>query len=129
MAYEDFKDLTKKTTSEKILLDKELNIGKIPKYDGYQRGLASIVYKFFDKKSSGSGINIENILNKDGKSVATERFIRSLNNKIHTYMTSISKNAYIDKLDFIASKYNNTYHKTIKMKPVDIKLNIYINTK
>ena len=128
MAYEDFKDLTKKTTSEKILLDKELNIGKIPKYDGYQRGLASIVYKFFDKKSSGSGINIENILNKDGKSVATERFIRSLNNKIHTYMTSISKNAYIDKLDFIASKYNNTY-KTIKMKPVDIKLNIYINTK
>ena len=129
MAYEDFKDLTKKTTSEKIFLDKELNIGKIPKYDGYQRGLASIVYKFFDKKSSGSGINIENILNKDGKSVATERFIRSLNNKIHTYMTSISKNAYIDKLDFIASKYNNTYHKTIKMKPVDIKLNIYINTK
>ena len=42
------------------------------------------------------------------------------------YMTSISKNVYIDKLDDIVNKYNNTYHKTIKMKPVDVKSKIYV---
>ena len=47
MAYGDFKDLTRRTTSDKILPDKELNIAKNPKYDGYQRGLASMVYKFW----------------------------------------------------------------------------------
>ena len=54
MAYEDFKDLTKRTAADKILRDKAFNIAKNYKYDGYQRGLASIVYNFFDKKSSGS---------------------------------------------------------------------------
>ena len=55
MAYGDFKDLKRRTASDKILRDKAFNIAKNPKYDGYQRGLASMVYKFFDKKSSGSG--------------------------------------------------------------------------
>ena len=64
MAYGDFKDLTKRTTSNKILRDKVFNIAKNPKYDGYQRGLASMVYKFFDKKTSGSGIKNENISNQ-----------------------------------------------------------------
>ena len=50
------------------------------------------------------------------KSVVTERFIRTLRNKIYKYMTSISKNVYIDKLDDIVNKYNNAYHSTIKMK-------------
>ena len=63
----------------------------------------------------------------EGKSVAVERFIRTLNNKIYKYMTSISKNVYIDKLDDIVNEYNNTYHKTIKMKPIDVKDNTYIN--
>ena len=58
MAYGDFKDLKRRTVSDKILRDKEFNVAKNPKYDGYQRGLASIVYKFFDKKSAGSGVNI-----------------------------------------------------------------------
>ena len=58
MAYGDFKDLKRRTASDKILRDKAFNIGKIPKYDGYQRGLASMVYKYFDKKSAGSGVNI-----------------------------------------------------------------------
>ena len=57
MAYEDFKDLARRTTSDKVLRDKAFNIAKNPKYDGYQRGFASMVYKFFDKKSAGSGIN------------------------------------------------------------------------
>ena len=57
MAYGDFKDL-KKTASNKILRDKAFNIAKNHTYDGYQRGLASMVYKFFDKNSEGSGVNI-----------------------------------------------------------------------
>ena len=52
MAYGDFKDLARRTASDKVLRDKAFNIVKNPKYDGYQRGLASVVYKFFDKKST-----------------------------------------------------------------------------
>ena len=63
----------------------------------------------------------------EGKSVVAERFIRTLKNKIYKYMTSISKNVYIDKLDDIVNEYNNTYHRTIKMKPVDVKDNTYID--
>ena len=53
------KDLAKKTQSDKVLRDKAFKIASDPKYDGYQRGLASMVYKFFDKKSSGSGVDAE----------------------------------------------------------------------
>ena len=62
MAYSKSKDLTKRTLSEKVLRDEAFKIASDPKYDGYQRGLASMVYRFFDKKSaslnksSGSGI-------------------------------------------------------------------------
>ena len=67
MAYSDFKDLKRRTASDKGLRYKVFNIAKNPKYDGYQRGLASMVYKFFDKNStslpdksvSGSSVNIE----------------------------------------------------------------------
>ena len=64
MAYGDFKDLKRRTASDKILRDKAFNIAKNPKYDGYQRGLASMVYKFFDKKSKGSGVNIPSEFNE-----------------------------------------------------------------
>ena len=249
MAYGDFKDLAKRTTADKDLRDKAFNIAKNPKYDGYQRGLASMVYKFFDKKTAGSGlshsfkstpqneqlveelhkpiirkfkkrkvysafkdniwgaeladmqliskfnkgfrfllcvidifskyawvlplkdkkrVSIVNAFQKnlkqstrkpnkiwvdkgsefcnnsfkkrlqdndivmysthnEGKSVVIERFMRTLKNKIYKYMTSVSKNAYIDKLDDIVNEYNNTYHRTIKMKPIDLKDNTYIN--
>ena len=63
----------------------------------------------------------------EGKSVVAERFIRTLKNKIYKYMTSISKNVYIDKLDYIVDEYNNTYHRKIKTKPIDVKDNTYIN--
>ena len=56
MVYGKSKDLVKRTQSDKVLRDKAFKIASDPKYDGYQRGLASMVYKFFDKKSSGSGI-------------------------------------------------------------------------
>ena len=55
-AYSDSKDLTKRTVPDKILRNKAFNIAKDPKYDGYQRGLASMVYKFFDKISEGSAV-------------------------------------------------------------------------
>ena len=57
MAYGDLKDLTKRTTADKILRDEAFKIASDQKYDGCQRELPSMVYKFFDKKSSGSGIN------------------------------------------------------------------------
>ena len=56
MAYGKSKDLAKRIQSDKVLRDKAFKIASDPKYDGYQRGLASSVYKFFNKKSSGSGI-------------------------------------------------------------------------
>ena len=56
----------------------------------------------------------------EGKSVVAERFKRTLKNKIDKYMTSVSTNVYIDKLDHIVNKYNKTYHSTIKMKPADV---------
>ena len=56
MAYGDFKDLKRRTALDKVLRDKAFSIAKNPKYDGYQRGLASMVYKFFDKKTSGGAI-------------------------------------------------------------------------
>ena len=249
-AHSDSKDLTKRTVADKIFKNKAFDIAKDPKYDGYQRGLASTVYKLFDKKSKVSGAKhgntklipqneqladelhkpiirkfkkrkvysafkdniwatdladmqllsrynkgirfllcvidifskyawvvplkdkkgvsivkaFQSILKQsnrkpnkiwvdkgsefyngyfkkwlrdndlvmysthnEGKSVVAERFIRTLKSKIYKYMTSISKNVYIDKLDDIMDEYNKTYHTTIKMKPADVKDNTDIN--
>ena len=230
------KDLAKRTQLDKVLRDKAFKIASNPKYDGYQRGLASVAHKLFNKKSSESGIankpiyQLGNELDKpliqkfkkrkvyssfrdniwgadladmqslskynkrikyllcaidlfskyasfipvndnkgvgivnafqkiisearkpnkiwvnqgskfynnsfkdflkinntemysaysDGKSVVAERFIRTLKNKIFKHMTVISKNLYFDALDDIVNKYNNTVHRTIKMKPIDV---------
>ena len=73
-AYSDGKNLTKRTIADKILKNKAFNIAKDPKYDGYQRGLASMVYKFFDKKyasladksTKGSGVKIKTSTSKLG---------------------------------------------------------------
>ena len=67
-------------------------------------------------------------IHNEGKSVVAERFTTTFENKIYKYMTSISKNVYIDKLDDIVDKYNDTCHSTIKMRPVDVKSNTYINS-
>ena len=56
----------------------------------------------------------------EGKSIVAERFIKTLKNKIYKHMTAISKNAYIDVLNDIVNKYNNTIHRTIKIKPIDV---------
>ena len=65
MTYEVFKDLHRRTAADKVLRDKAFNIAKNPKYDRYQRGLASAVYKFFDKKTSGGSIKNEIMSNKE----------------------------------------------------------------
>ena len=67
-------------------------------------------------------------IHNEGKSVIAERFIRTLRNRIYKYMTSVSKNVYIDKLDDIFNKYNNTYHNTIKIKPADVESSTYIDS-
>ena len=69
------------------------------------------------------------LIHNEGKSIVAEKFIRTLKTKIYKYMTSIWKNMYIDKLDDIVNEYNNTYHRTIKMKPADVKDNTYIDFK
>ena len=241
MAYCKSKDLAKRTQSDKVLRDKAFKFGSDPKYDGYQRGLASMVYKFFDKKSSGSGITNESnyqlanelhkpiikkfkkrkvyssfrdniwgtdladmqslstynkgikyllcavnpfskyawvgplkdkrgisifnafqkIISKgrksnkiwvdqggefyskffkrflkinniemystynEGKSAVAERFIRTLKNKTFEHMTAVSKSVYFDVLGDIVNKYNNTVHRSIKMKPTDVTSDSY----
>ena len=235
MAYGKLKDLAKRTQSGNVLRDEAFKIASDPKYDGYQRELASMVYKFFDKKSSGSGvatdpnyqlanelhrqiirkfkrrkvyssfrdniwgvdladmqslskynkgikyllcaidlfskyawvvplkdkrgISIVNAFQKiiskrkpnkiwvdqggkfynklfqkflkinniemystynEGKSVVAERFITTLKNKIFKHMTTFSKIVYFDVLDDIVNRYNNTVHRTIKMKPINV---------
>ena len=56
----------------------------------------------------------------EGKSVVAEKFLRTIENKIHKHMTTVSKNVYFDVLNNITDKYNNTYHRTIEMKPIDV---------
>ena len=68
-------------------------------------------------------------IHNEGKSVVAEIFIRTLKTKIFKYTNSISKNVYIDKLDDIVNEYNNAHHRTIKMKPVDVKDNTFIDFK
>ena len=67
-------------------------------------------------------------IHNERKSVVAEKFIRILKINIYKYMTSASKNVYIDKLDDIVNENNNTYHRKIKMKPVDVKDNTYIDS-
>ena len=71
-------------------------------------------------------IEMHNKGNK-GKSIIAERFIRTLMNKIYKYMTLLAKNVYVNNLADIVKKYNNTYHNTIKMKPVNVKISTYID--
>ena len=68
-------------------------------------------------------------IHNEGKSIVVERFTRTWKTKIYKYMTSVSKNLHIDKFDDIVGEYNNTYHRTIKIKPVDVKDNTSIDFK
>ena len=81
---------------------------------------------FFKKFLKDNDIKLH-LAPNERKSVEAERFIRILKKKIYKHMTSMSKNVYIDKLDNLVNEYKNTYHQTIKMKPVDVKDNTYID--
>ena len=85
MAYGDFKDLSRRTAADNVLRDRAFNIAKDQKYDGYQRGIASVVCKFFYKRSSDSGIKNEYISNKDLAEELHKPIIRNFNRrKIHS---------------------------------------------
>ena len=73
----------------------------------------------FKKSLKNNDISMYSTYN-EGKSIVAQRFIRTLKNKIYKHMTTISKNVYFDVLDDTVNIYNNTYHKTIKMKPADV---------
>ena len=86
--------------------------------------------KFYNR-SKKAWLQDENIemysTNSEEKSVDAERFIRTSMSVIYKYVTAISKNVYIDKLDDIVNKYNNADYRTIKMKPIDVKASTDIN--
>ena len=82
---------------------------------------------YFKKWLKDNDIEMHSIHSEE-KFVVAEWVIRTLKTKIYRYMTSISKNVYIDKLDDMVNEYNNTYHRTVKMKPVDVKDNAYIDS-
>ena len=108
MAYGDFKDLPKRTAADKVLRDKAFKIASDQKYDGYQRGLASMVYKFFDKKSQGKGL----ANNKESVQLANELhkpIIKKLK-KIKVY-SSFKDNIWgVDLADMqLLSKFNKGF--------------------
>ena len=80
----------------------------------------------FKKRLKDNDIEMCSVHN-ERKSVFPKSFIRALKNKIYKYMTAMSKSVYINKVDDIVNEYNNTYHRTIKMRPVDVKYNTYID--
>ena len=75
-----------------------------------------------------ANFTIDQLNQCEEKSDIAERFNRTLNNKIYKYISSVSKNVYIGKLDDLVNKYNNTYRSTIKMKPADVKSSTYIGS-
>ena len=109
MAYGDFKDLNRRTFADKVLRDKAFNIAKDPKYDGYQLRLASLVYKFSDKKSYDSGIKNENISNKELAEELHKPIIRNFNKrKVHSPFTDNSCGEDLAYMHLI-SKFNKGF--------------------
>ena len=116
------KDITIASAFQKILKESNRKPNKIWVDKGSQFCNRSM--KSWSEKNDIEMYSTHN----EGKSVIAERYIRTLKNKIYEYMTSISKNPYINKLDEIVNKYNNTYHSTIKTKHVVVKPNTYIDS-
>ena len=88
LADSDFKDLARRTASDKVLRDKAFNITKNPKYDRYQRGLASMVYKCFHKKSASNGVNNEHPLD-----LAMQKLFEEIHEPITNYPKISKKNS------------------------------------
>ena len=106
MAYGDFQDLIRRTVSDKILHDKAFDIAKNLKYDGYQRGLASMVYKFFEKKTAGGAVKNENISNKELAEELHKPVIRRFKRrKVYSSFIDNVWSANLANMQFI-SKFN-----------------------
>ena len=102
MAYGDFKDLNRITFADKLLRDEGCDTAKDPIYDGYQRGVASVVYNFFDKKTSCSSIKNENISNKESAKDLHKRIIRNFNKrKVHLSFTDNIWGAHLADMQLI----------------------------
>ena len=109
MAYGDFKDLKRRTQSDKVLKDKAFAIASNPKYYGYQRGLASMVYTFFDKKSKGTGINNEIKENQQLANELHKPIIRKFEKRkvLKTIFVFLLKTIFGDLADMqLISKFN-----------------------
>ena len=117
----DKKDVSIADVFQRILDDLNRKPNKIWNDKG-----SGIYNNSFKKWLKDNDIEMYSIHN-EGKSVAAERFIRTLKTKIYKYMTSVSKNVCINKLDDTVGEYNNAYHRTVKMIPVDLKVNTYID--
>ena len=116
----DKKGITITNAFQKILDESNCKPNKIWVYKGsefYSRSMKSLL--------QNNDVEMYSTHN-EGKSVIAERFIKTLKNEMCKYMPSVLQNVYIDKLDDVVNKYNNTYHSTIKMKPVDVKSSTYI---
>ena len=102
-AYADHKDLINRTEADKVLRDKVYDIASNPEYDDYQRGLASMVYKFFDKKSTGSGFkNLKNTTKSTAEPSALARGSSILANELHKpIIKKFDKKKYIRNLKII----------------------------
>ena len=109
MAYGDFKDLKRRTFSDNVLRDKAFNIAKNLKYDGYQRGLASVVYKFFDKKCKGGGVNIKVMHNEQLTKELHKPIVRKF--KKRTVYSGVKDNIWGADLGYVQliSKFNKGF--------------------
>ena len=109
MAYGDFKDLNRRTAADKVLGDKAFNIAKNPKYDGYQCVLALMVYKLFDKKTSGGTVKNEIISNKEFAKELHKPIIRKFEKrKVHSsFIDNIWGTDLTDML--LISKFNKGF--------------------
>ena len=117
----DKKGISIVNTFQKILKESNRKPNKICVHKGSE--FYNNYFKEWLKDNDAEMYSIHN----EGISVVVKKFIRTLKNKIYKYMSAISKNVYIDKLDDIVNECNNTYHRTIKMKPADVNNNTYID--
>ena len=110
MAYGDFKILNRRTFADKVLRDKAFNVAKDPKHDGYQHIMASIVYKFFDKKTSGCGIKNKNISDKELAKELHKPIISKFNKK--KVQSPFTDNIWVTELaDMqLLSKFNKRFN-------------------
>ena len=115
MTYGDFKNLGKRSVSDKVLRDKAFNVIKNPKYDGYQRGLASKVYKFFDKNTKGSGVNNDIKQNEESVKELRKPIFKKVK-RIRKLNSSIKDSTWSANLsDILIKKFTENYTENFEL--------------